>query len=130
MLKILSTMTLLGATSVSAVFGQSSQPLQTKIPFAFSVQNATVPAGSYEFAYNSTSQRLLIRGLDQNSRSLFVTAAPKSASSFSNNRARVVFHCYGKACYLAEAWQNSANGNGGLKVFETEHERSLGMRHA
>ncbi len=127
MFKSLSTMTLLGIASVSAAFGQSSQPLQAEIPFAFTVQDSILPAGSYQFTYNNTSHRLSIRGLNQNSGSVLVTAAPTSASNHSNERARVTFHCYGRTCYLAEAWQDSSSGDRGLEVFETEHERRFAV---
>lgn len=127
MLKSLSTMTLVGVACLSAAFAQSAQPLQAEIPFAFTVQGSILPAGSYQFTYNNTSHRLSIRGLNQNSGSVFATAAPMSASNHSTERARVAFHCYGKTCYLAEAWQDSSLGDRGLEVFETEHERRLAV---
>lgn len=123
MLKIFSTMMLLGVASIS-VYAQSAQPLQANVPFAFTVQETILPAGSYQFTYNNTAHTLSIRALNRDSRGAFVTAEPTSAPNSSTERARLTFHCYGKSCYLAQAWQGSSTG---LKVRETEHERRLAL---
>ncbi len=123
MLRIVSTLMLLGVASISA-YAQSAQPLRADVPFAFTVQETILPAGTYQFTYNNTAHTLSIRGLGRNSVGAFVTAEPTSAVNSSNERARLTFHCYGKSCYLAQAWHGSSTG---LKVRETAHERRLAL---
>jgi hypothetical protein len=127
MFRTFSIMTLLGLATISAAYAQSGQPIQAKVPFAFTVQDTILPAGNYQLTYSNTAHRLFIRGLDQNSPGAFVTAEPASAPSSSSSSAKLVFDCYGKTCYLARAWQGSIGGGRGLKVPQTEREHRLGV---
>jgi hypothetical protein len=121
----ISLITLLGVATVSAVYAQSSQPIQAKVPLAFMVQDTTLSAGNYQLTYNNNAHSLTIRGLDQNSRAAFVTAEPTTASDSSSRFGRLVFQCYGKTCYLAQVWRGWPDGNRGLKLRPTEPERKL-----
>ncbi len=123
MFKSFATITLLGVVMISGAFAQSAQPLQANVPFAFTVQDTTLPAGHYQFTYNNTAHILSIRGLDQNPGGGFVTAQPISASNPAE-QARLTFDCYDKTCYLAQAWQGSTSG---LKVRQSDGERRLSV---
>jgi hypothetical protein len=120
-----STMTLLGLATISAAYAQSNQPIQAKVPFAFTVQATTLAAGNYQLTYSNTAHILSIRGLDQNSGAAFVTAVPADASASLSGSGKLVFQCYGKACYLAQVLRGGPNGTRGLKLRQTEPERVL-----
>lgn len=91
------------------------------------MRNATLPAGNYQLTYSSNAQRLTILALYGKPASTITTAIPTVASGSSNKTGKLVFDCYGKACYLAEVWQGSVGGNRGLQVRETERPRGLSM---
>lgn len=127
MFKTFSMMSFFGFLTISAAYGQSGQPIQANIPFAFRLENTTISAGNYQLTYNSSAQRLMIRGLDRNSASAMTTVFPTLGSESPGGNGRLVFDCYGKTCYLAHVWQGSVGGNRGLKVFQTARERALAM---
>ncbi len=124
MFKIFSILTISGLLSISAAYAQSEQPIQAKVPFAFVVQNTTLPAGNYQLIYSNTAHSISIRGLDQNSSAAFVTAEPTADSGPTARQGRLMFHCYGKTCYLAQVWAGAVGGDRGLKVRQTKHERT------
>jgi hypothetical protein len=117
-----STLILSALAMMPSAFAQSSQPIQGKVPFAFSVQGQTMDAGEYRLTYSHTAGTLHIRGLDWNSESTFAVARPADASNGSATP-KLVFDCYGKSCYLAKVWQGRAIGS--LEVPEPEHGRKL-----
>lgn len=125
MFKIFSILTISGLLSVSAAYAQSEQPIQAKVPFAFILQNTTLPAGNYQLRYSSTAHSIFVQGLDQNSSAAFVSAKPASDSGTTARQARLLFDCYDKACYLAHLWQGAVGGDRSLKVLQTEHKRTL-----
>ncbi|MBV9498340.1 MAG: hypothetical protein JO138_03095 [Acidobacteriaceae bacterium] len=124
MFKMFSITTLLGLSTISA-YAQSSAPIQAEVPFAFMVQDTTLPAGNYQFTYNSSAQRLLIRGLGQSSEGVFATAVPVTASESSNVSTRLIFKCYDNTCYLEQVSQGGISGNQGLKVPQGVEERRM-----
>jgi hypothetical protein len=119
-----STIILSALAMIPSAYAQSSQPLQAKVPFAFSAQNMTLPAGSYELTYSNTAHTLWIRGLDPDSKGAFVTALPADASEASGTSGKLVFRCYGQSCYLAQVWRDGIASRG-LMVRKSEPERVL-----
>src|SRR5215469_16339365 len=89
----------------AAVFGQmtSSQRLmKVNIPFAFSVQDQSLPAGQY-LVFTVTPQRS-IRIVSANGKhSAIVNTLPNYAKEPSSN-SRLVFHRYANEYFLAEVW--------------------------
>ncbi len=122
MFKTFSTMTLLGLLTFSAAQAQSEQPIHAKVPFAFTVQDTTLAARTYRLTYSQTGHILSIRGLDGNSGAAFTSAV---ASASANGRGKLVSHCYGKNCYLAQPWQGDQTGGRGLRLPQNERERRL-----
>lgn len=120
MLKMLSTIATLGLLAVSAAHAQN-ESVQAYVPFAFTAQHATMAAGNYRLTFNSSAHVLCIRGLDQGADVAFVTAF----SAAAGERCKLVFHCYGKGCYLAQAWQGSRHGGQGWQLPKTDEERKL-----
>ena len=127
MFKTCSTMTLLSLATISAADAQSSRPIQAKVPFTFTVQNTTLSAGTYQLTYKNSAHRLLIQGLDPESRGAFTTAVSTTVSGSANAsaRARLVFQCYDKTCYLAQVWQGTGAGGRGLEISQRGQERKL-----
>ncbi len=127
MFKTFSMISLFGFLTISAAYAQSGQPVQANVPFAFTLENRTLSAGNYQLTYNSSAQRLMIRGLDRNSASAVITVLPTLGSEFPGRNGRLVFDCYRKTCYLAQVWQGSVGGNRGLKVLPTARQRALAI---
>jgi hypothetical protein len=125
MFKLFSTMTFFGLLMIPAAYAQSGQPIQAKVPFAFTVQNTTMAAGNYQMTYSQSAHILTIRRLEQNSGGVFATAIPAGASESSSGPGRLVFQCYGNACYLAHVWQAATARGRGLDVPEGKQERKM-----
>jgi hypothetical protein len=116
MFKRFSTLTFLGLLALSAVRAQSGQPMQAEIPFAFTVGDTALAADNYNVRYSYTSHVLSIRGLDRNLAEIFTMAVPDTTA---NGPSKLVFHCYGGACRLAEV----SEGAGGLALKIPEGRR-------
>jgi hypothetical protein len=77
---------------------------QAKIPFAFQVNNKTMPAGEYELAsaFEDSNGTQVIRSTDSGSRAVLPTMALTHTDR--NEGPKLVFHCYNKECFLSEVW--------------------------
>ena len=89
----------------AAVFAQmtsSQQLMKVNIPFAFGVQDQSLPAGQY-LVFTVTPERS-IRIVSANGKhSAIVNTLPNYAKEPSSN-SRLVFHRYGNEYFLAEVW--------------------------
>jgi hypothetical protein len=124
MTKMFSTIILSALAMMPSAFAQSSQPLQAKVPFTFSLQSTSLPAGSYQLSYNNTAHSLWIRGLNPNSKGVMVTALPAHGSEASGDSGKLIFNCYGQSCSLAQVWRGGT-ANRGLKVVQSDPQRVL-----
>jgi hypothetical protein len=120
MFKTFSTITVLTLLTLSAARAQSEQPIQAKVPFAFTVQNTTLAAGNYRLTYSPTAHILSIRSLDQNSGTAVIHAMQ---SAGADGPGKLVFNCYEGGCYLAKVWPGA--GGRGLQVPQAERQREL-----
>jgi hypothetical protein len=98
MFKIFSTITFFGLLVTPAIHAQD-QYIQARVPFAFTLRRANLPAGTYQITYNSLSSVLYLRGSKQPSEAAFAIA---SALAPAGDEAKLVFHCYSGSCRLAE----------------------------
>ena len=128
MTKLLSIITVYGLLMVSAVYAQSRQPIEAKVPFAFRVQNATLATGTYRLTYSTSAHRLMIQGLDPNSKGAFASAVPATDPGSLGRSGKLVFQCYDKICYLAQVWQGSIGNGRGLQVPHPQPDRNLAAR--
>ncbi len=103
MLKIYSTI-LFGLLTISAANAQSSEPVRAHVPFAFTVQHQTLPAGDYDFTYMNSAQRLLIARRSAEGGAIFVHPQPTQGTE---GPGRLVFECYGEDCQLRQVWSGS-----------------------
>ena len=124
MTKMFSTIILSALAMMPSAFAQSSQPLQAKVPFTFSVQNTSLPPGTYQLTYSNTAHSLWIRGLDSKPKGAFVTALPADSSEASGTSDKLVFDCYGQSCSLAQVWRGGSASRG-LKVRQIKQQRPL-----
>ena len=91
---------LFGLASLVAASGAFAQDgsAEANVPFAFSVNNTTVPAGQYRITASSGSS-ILIRNLDQGLAVFSSIASPERASDGS---CQLVFHRYGERYFLSQ----------------------------
>jgi hypothetical protein len=126
MSKMFLTLSLFGLLAGSAAYAQSSQPLQADVPFAFTVREAMLPAGSYRVTFAPNSHVLRVQGVNQPADAALALATPESDPQRSAGAARLVFHCHGKECSLAQVWQG---GNAGVGVeLPQSHERRIAFQ--
>lgn len=128
MTKMFSTIILSGLAMMSTAYAQSSQPIQAKVPFAFTVQGTILAAGNYRLTYSDTARILYVRGVEGTWGGAFVLARPESAPGASKQSAKLVFQCHDKACCLAQVWQGSISGDRRLEVPQPARERELGFK--
>ena len=96
------TICLLLTAAGFAQMRSSQQLMKVNIPFAFGVQDQSLPAGQY-LVFTVTPERS-IRIVSANGKhSAIVNTLPNYAKEPSSN-SRLVFHRYGNEYFLAEVW--------------------------
>jgi hypothetical protein len=95
---------------------------QAKIPFAFEVNNKTMPAGEYELArvFESSSAPQVIRSTDSSTGSILPTMVLQYADRTVGPK--LVFHCYGRECFLSEVWSGDGRA---WKLPESRREKEM-----
>jgi hypothetical protein len=121
------TLTLFGLLAGSAAYAQTGQSLQADVPFAFTVRDATLPAGAYRLTFAPSTHVLRIQGVQEPADNLIALAAPESDPQGAHGAARLVFHCQGKECYLAQVWNGSGSASG-VRVPESNRQRRLSFQ--
>ena len=121
-MKTLKTMIL--SVSAVALLGASGIYAQTKatanIPFEFTAQNTTLPAGEYTMSAASTSHDvMLIRNVE--TRKAILVLAPEGGSKGPRDKNVVVFHRSGDRYFLAAVKTDAVCG----RVAPSKLEREL-----
>jgi hypothetical protein len=95
---------------------------QANIPFAFQVGNKTMPAGEYRVtrAFEGSDTVQLIRRTDSSAGAFLPQTIPDYTDK--NAEPKLVFHCYGKECFLSEV--RSADGRS-WKFMESRREKQI-----
>ena len=96
-----------------------------KIPFEFTAGKMTLPAGEYRVLQEYASPALLIQRMDR-SAATFVNSNAV-ASNKPQAQTKLVFHCYGKRCFLAQVWR--AGESRGRELLKSAQEKEQGMAH-
>jgi hypothetical protein len=105
-----------------------SAPMRVAIPFAFSVGDTYLPAGTYIIMpVSQTSGALLIRSLDGKSKAA-VQAGGTLGRGRDSTPGKLVFHRYDDAYYLTEVWR--ASSLTGREVTMAKAEQMLAQRGA
>jgi hypothetical protein len=130
-MKTLKTMLL--TVSAVAVLGSTSLRAQTRatanIPFEFTAQNTTLPAGSYtmeRLSQSSQSGVLLIRNVETHK--AITMLAPGNVSEYKGDKSVVLFHRIGDRYFLAEVKTEAVRGHVGPSKWERELEAEGGSQ--
>ena len=117
--------TLLLSVGAVALLGASGLYAQSKatanIPFAFTAQNTTLPAGEYTMSPASASHELmLIRNTE--TRKAVMVLAPSGTSEYKGdpNKNVVLFHRIGDRYFLAEVKTDGVRGHVSPSKLERE----------
>jgi len=98
---------LLAVASASA----QSQVVRAKIPFEFSAAGKVLPAGQYDFTYNSGMRTVLIRGSEKGTTvNVPIVTWLAAAMHTTPNDSHIVFDVVGNNRYLSELWFTGMDG--------------------
>jgi hypothetical protein len=115
----------LGCLTVSANAQCGGIPLIAKIPFQFSVRNATLPAGEYVVkCLDPSRHQLVFQSSDGKAAAIMPTIL---VSGKSQAGMRLVFHRYGRRYFFVQAW---ADGSNGLELPTTRAESAAAQEMA
>jgi hypothetical protein len=130
-MKTLKTMLL--TVSAVAVLGSTLLSAQTKatanIPFEFTAQSTTLPAGEYTLErLSQSSSVLVIRNAE--TRKAITTLVNPGVSEYKGdkNKSVVLFHCIGDRYFLAEVKTEAVRGHVGPSKWERELEAEGGSQ--
>lgn len=96
----------MAALGLASAHAQTSCPaiLRVDIPFAFSVGNQTLPAGSYRVScVNAASDQRILQLRDISGRTS-VLVRTSSVIGKTQDNAKLVFNRYGDQYFFAQAW--------------------------
>ncbi len=111
------------ALLVSVPMTQAQSRAQANVPFAFSVDQSTMPAGSYEIG-SMGNNVLAVRNLSTREARLVIEPMHKQASVAAGiPHSKLVFHKYGEQYFLAEIWDGQSNI--GVAFPESNREKEL-----
>jgi hypothetical protein len=105
-----------------SAFAQTRGTLLADVPFNFTVNRTTMPAGPYTISTMGTGNGvLLIQGQDSKAVKLVTANAAQAATPA--NRTKLVFHCYGgDHCFLYQIWVAGATRGQELPKGNVERE--------
>ena len=95
--------------TAATLFAQttSQKLMKVNVPFAFGVENHSLPAGEY-LVFTVTPERSIRIVSTDGKHSAIVNTLPNNASLPSEN-SRLVFHRYGSEYFLAQVWTAGQN---------------------
>lgn len=114
----------------AAAYAQVSDPMVAKIPFKFTVENTTLPAGTYVISSPATSDSnmLMIRQENGDLSVLFLTESMDAPEGRPVPKTELVFDRVGTHDFLRQVWE-SGNAQGeelAKSKQETKLEQSAG----
>jgi len=112
--KGLTTASILAFLILVPAYGQAGPTLSAQVPFSFSVGEATLPEGTYQFEYRIAGQSLVIRDAKGVETKVPVVSRLAGASLFVD--IGLVFDAFQSHHVLAEVWMP---GQGGVLVSAT-----------
>jgi hypothetical protein len=114
-------LSLLVAVAAVSVMAQVRSRVTAQIPFAFSVANQTMPAGSYAIQSQAgANQMVLIRSNDSKA-AVFALTQGKQAKNTPDNT-KLVFRRYGSQYYLAQIWTKGEEAGTEFPVSKSERQ--------
>ncbi len=103
---LITTALLLAAISVS-VQAQERQLLTATVPFAFTVENSNLPAGTYTVSTLPPYNMIKVQSVD--GRKVAMIPAIPSPTSAESEQTKLVFHRIGNEYFLAQVWEQGSN---------------------
>ena len=111
------------ALIVSVPMTQAQTRARASVPFDFSLDQKSMPAGTYEISSPSGSV-LVVRNLDTREARLLIESMHVQASQAEGiPHAKLVFHRYGDQYFLAERWGGQSSI--GVAFPESKREKEL-----
>jgi hypothetical protein len=111
------------ALLVSVPITQAQARERANVPFDYSLNQKTMPAGSYEISSVGGST-LAVRNLKTGNASLVIESMRVQASQAAGTpHAKLVFRKYGDQYFLAEIWDGQSNT--GIALHESKREQEL-----
>ncbi len=107
---------LVAVLAVVAVPAQAAE-IRCQIPFSFTVNGKTLPAGTYSVSSEVAQGALFVRGFSH-----AAVVLSNSIASTKDTAAKLVFHKYGDQYILRQAWMG---GGSGRELPESRLERTL-----
>ena len=111
------------ALIVSVPMTQAQARTRASVPFDFSLDQKSMPAGAYEIS-SASGNVLIVRNLDTRQARLVIEPMKVQASRASDApHAKLVFHKYGDQYFLAQIWDGQSNT--GIAFPASKHEKEL-----
>jgi hypothetical protein len=105
-IRILITTLLVAAVSVS-VHAQQRQLLTVTVPFAFTAENSSLPAGTYTVSTLPPYNMIRVQSAD-GQKVAMIPAIP-SPTSAESERTKLVFDRIGNQYFLSQVWEQGSN---------------------
>ena len=122
-LLITAALAMLGTTAASA----QTVNLQATVPFSFTVNRATMPAGRYSLrSVDNPGPALAIRNLDSNATNTVLSIA--FASTKDASKTKLVFHRYGGQYFLSQIW--IAGNSRGREIPPSAREKEMAKAYS
>ena len=102
---LITTVLLLSAVSVY-VQAQERPILTATVPFAFTLENTDLPAGTYTVSILSPYNMIKVQSAD--GRKVAWIAVIPSLKSEGSKQAKLVFHSFGNEYFLAQVWEQGS----------------------
>ena len=103
---LITTVLLLAAVSVY-VQAQERPLLTATVPFAFTVENSNLPAGSYTVSILPPYNMIKVQSADGR-KAKMISAIP-SREPGESKQTKLVFHRFGNEFFLAQVWEQGSN---------------------
>jgi len=101
--------------------------VQANVPFNFTVNRTTMPAGEYDISTVGSGNTLLIQSNDK--KSVKLVTPNRAETSSPSKTTKLVFHCYGKdQCFLYQIWVQGMNRGREFPKSSLENEIEAKLR--
>jgi hypothetical protein len=118
------------ALIVSVPMTQAQVRARASVPFDFSLDQKSMPAGTYEIG-SLGNKVLAVRNLDTREASLVIESMHVEVSQASDTpHAKLVFRKYGDQYFLAQIWDGQSRTGIGFAETKLEKERQIASGHA
>jgi len=87
-----------------------AQTIDVNVPFAFHVQNVTLPAGHYELETNASSGVVELRGEHGTTGAAMVMTEPASGADPAGTKPALTFSRYEEGYRLTGIWDSATDG--------------------